>query len=308
MSEGARNSRNSFINNVIWYVVGILDYLNTSAIYTGYVAPAMAQAFAQSLQFIFFPIYAINTAIYAILSVTNLLFDREQETNKLKKENIVRLIISMLSVAIVTTAVVGALAFSAVMGVASTFLFAANLAITGVYNFSAGFYHLYHFVVKGRQLKDPLLSAEDRERITDERKAHFGSMAGYFVVGATIAMVALAGALAVLGGFLPLAGIGIAAGVIGALFCAYALYRKVKETREKNAANNIMAEPPVAGLDSGDIKQQLSRNQQQTYTAEPADNPISLQTDEQQRAEERQVLLPAEDAGYVEDHPFVLKP
>lgn len=236
MARTPRVERNIFVNDTIWYSVSMLDSANTSGIYSGYVTAALLQAFQQSLQFIFFPIYAINAFFYVILSLTNMLMDRHEKSNKLKKENVIRLVISGLSATLVAIAVIGSLL---VIGLATTLLFAANFALTGIYNFIGAGYHLYHYLKKGRRLTNDYLEQDERERLVKERQMHFGSMLGYFITGVTVAMCALAASLAILGGFLPLAGIGIAAGVLGFGFSAFALYKTIRRhiaTNKQNAA------------------------------------------------------------------------
>jgi hypothetical protein len=249
MAKSPKAAKGIFINDTIWYGVSIVDSFNTSGIYSGYVTIALLNIFRETLQFIFFPIYAINALIYAVLSIPNLLLDRHEKTHQLKTEHIIRLAISLLSATIVGIAVIGSLFFAAAMGIATTFLFAANFALTGIYNFIGAGYHFAHFVMKGKLLKNPDLSQEDRERLVVERQKHFGSMIGYFVTGVTVAMCALAASLAILGGFLPLAGIGIAAGVLSAGFSIFAL---VKTIQRRKAALKEQAEEAKSKKDLGE--------------------------------------------------------
>lgn len=239
--------QNIYVSWMIWLVTGIVDYLNTSAIYIGYLTPALAEVLKQTLQFIFFPIYALNTAIYAALSINNVIVDRDPKTNKVKPENIVRMSVNLASVALVTTAVIGTLAFSSVMGVACTFLFAINVGMTAIFNIAGAGYHFYHMAKQNRELKAGNLSAEDQTRVTTERDAHRSSAISYTAVAATICMLGLAGVLAVLGGIMPLAAIGIAAGLFGTGFCIYGI---VKTVRNRKQAQNEKVEVNAAQPDS----------------------------------------------------------
>lgn len=232
MANKTDTEKNIYVSWLIWLFTGIVDYLNTSAIYIAYLTPALAEVFKQTLQYIFFPIYALNTAIYAALAINNVIVDRDPKTNKVKPENVVRLSVNLTSVAIVTTAVVGTLAFASVMGVACTFLFAINIGLTAIFNFSGAAYHFYHVVKQGRELKAGNLSTEDTTRITAERTAHRSSAISYTAVATTICLVGLAGALAVLGGMMPLAAIGIVAGLFGAGFCIYGIVKTVRNRKQ----------------------------------------------------------------------------
>ena len=259
MAQENSNSKKTSLNNLIWYSVGIFDYLNTTAIYISYLTPVMKEVLFRTLQYIFFPIYAANTIIYAVLGLTNLLFDRDRDNGKLKTENIIRLVVNTLSAVLVTTAVIGTLAFAGVMGVASTFLFAANIVVSTTYNFSGAGYHFYQYFKKGRMLKNPELSEQEREILTHERTMHSQKGMGYLVIGATIAIIALGGALAVLGGFLPLAGIGVAAALIGVGFCIYAIARKFHDDKQKKQLVQVDDEPQsrLSPGDTSNIFQKL---------------------------------------------------
>lgn len=292
MAQENSNSKKTSINNLIWYAVGIFDYLNTTAIYISYLTPVMKEFLFRTLQYVFFPIYAANTIIYAVLGLTNLLFDRDRDSGKLKTENIIRLAVNTLSAVLVTTAVIGTLAFAGVMGVASTFLFAANIVVSATYNFSGAGYHYYQYFKKGRTLKNPDLSEEEREILTHERVRHSQKGMGYLVIGATIAIIALGGALAVLGGFLPLAGIGVAAALIGVGFCVYAIARKFHDDKQQKQLVRIDDEtqsPPSPG-DTTNILKRLWRGVGSTNTASA--NLIAARADLQEsRAEEKKPLL-----------------
>ena len=67
-----RDKNISSINYIIWLSIGVFDYLNSSAMYTGYL-PAVSLIFQQTLKFIFLPIYAINTLVYPIFALINFL-------------------------------------------------------------------------------------------------------------------------------------------------------------------------------------------------------------------------------------------
>lgn len=229
MAEDVSSKKKLFVSDTIWYVTGIADYINTCGIYTGYLTVALMEIFKSTLQYIFFPIYAVHSLIYTALAAVNMHLDRKKKTGNIKGENLIRLIINSVSSLLILAAVIGTCVSSAAIGIAGTALFALNLGITGVYNFVGGFYHLYKYVQHGRHLNDPTLTPADREHLQEKRKVHIGKMIGYFVVGITTAMIALAGALAILGGWLPLAAIGIAAGVIGMSFSAYAMYKHVQK-------------------------------------------------------------------------------
>lgn len=236
MTKKMDKEKNIYVSWMIWLSTGVVDYLNTSAIYIGYLTPALAEVLKQTLQYVFFPIYALNTAIYAALAINNVIVDRDPKTNNVKKENVVRMSVNLTSVALVTTAVIGTLAFPAVMGVACTFLFAINIGMTAIFNFAGAAYHFYHVVKQGRELKAGNLSAEDTTRITAEKTAHRSSAISYTAVATTICLVGLAGVLAVLGGFLPLAAIGVAAGLFGTAFCIYGIVKTVRNNKKAHQA------------------------------------------------------------------------
>jgi len=231
--QEAKNEKNVYVSYLIWLGTGIFDYLNTSAIYVGYLTPALSEIFKQTLAFVFFPIYAVNTLIYAALSLNYVLFDREKKTNNIKKENIIRLGVSIASALIVGVGVIGTLAFSATFGVFGTVLFAANLAMNGIFNFCSGIYHLHQMHKLGKELQANNLTDKQRNRINKKREAHKASAISYFIVAGTLALIGLSGGLAVLGGFMPLAAIGITAGVIGAAFCVYGLVKAIREHKQK---------------------------------------------------------------------------
>lgn len=251
MAESVKTRLRKFFINTTWATVGFFDYLNTGAIYTGYLTPALMQLYAQSLQFIFFPFYAMNAAIYAALALAYLLIDRDKKTNKIKKEHLIRFVVNTLSLCIVTAAVLGTLVFTAAMGIATTLLFAFNLTLTGFYNIFGAAYHFYQYSKKGRELAkfhefDPVAG-----QLMKERAAHKISGINYLLVGATIILVALAGGLAVLGGFLPLASLGIVAGVIGAGFCAFGIYATIAREMEKRKKYEALKKYDDVGLVSG---------------------------------------------------------
>lgn len=233
MADNTNNAAKIDINNNIWYGVGVFDYLNTSGIYVGYLTPFLLEIFKRVLQNIFFPLYAAATIVYMVLGIRHMLLDRVPVTGKLKKENILRVAVNVFSALVVTAAVVTTLAFSAVVGVASTVLFAANLGVTGIYNFACSAYFLHRYRQKGKELENPALTPEERNKLEEDRKIARGKAIGYLVVGATIVMVGVAGALALLGGILPLAALGVAAGLIGAGFCIYALVKAAREKKQK---------------------------------------------------------------------------
>lgn len=235
MANNTLNADKIATNNNIWYGVAIFDYLNTSGIYVGYLTPFLLEIFKRVLQNIFFPLYAAATLVYLALGIRHLLLDRVPATGGFKKENIVRVAVNAFSALVVTAAVVTTLAFSAVVGVASTVLFAANLGVTGIYNFACAGYFLHRYIKKGQELQNPALSPEERTKLEEDRRIAGGKSIGYLVVGATIVMVGVAGALALLGGILPLAAIGVAAGVIGAAFCIYAIVKGSQERKRKAA-------------------------------------------------------------------------
>lgn len=243
--QAERNKRNIFVSYMIWLGTGIFDYLNTSAIYIGYLTPVLTEIFKHTLSFVFFPIYAVNTIIYTGLSLSYVLYDREKKTNNIKKENVIRLAVSIASALIVTAGVIITLAFSATMGVFGTVLFAGNLAMNGIYNFCSGIYHLHEMHKLGKELQADNLSEKERHRITKKRDAQKASAISYFVVAGTLALIGLSGGLAVLGGFMPLAAIGITAGVIGAAFCVYGLIQAIREQKEKQQkdAQKAAAQP-----------------------------------------------------------------
>ena len=238
-------STNTFVSNVIWYVVGFIDYLNTTGIYTGYLTEAALAASKSTLQNVFFPIYAANTLVYFALSLNNLLHDRHKKDGTIKAENLVRFIINSLSVLLVCGAVVCTLAFAAYVGVAATYLFALNLALTGVFNFIGAGYHFYQYNKLGKILQDPALTPDAKQHIEEKRSKEVGRSLGYLVVGVTTGMAALAGALALLGGFLPLAAIGVIACVIGISFSVYAYHCELRAKREQIAASINGASQPA---------------------------------------------------------------
>lgn len=241
MGLESNNERKTFINYAVWLGIGFLDYVNTSIIYLGRLTPALLEVFNRTLQYVFFPLYAINTAAYVVLAAINLKYDRSKKTGGIKKENVARLAVSILSMLLVGAAVIGSLAFSAAMGTAAMFLFGANLAITGVFNFAGAIYHFRKYFQKKRLLKNVSLSETERLELEENRDAHFTTAVSYVAVGGTIALIALAGALTMLGGFLPLASIGIVAGVIGAAFCIYALVKAIRQHRIEQAKEAELA-------------------------------------------------------------------
>lgn len=310
MADNTSNAAKIEINNNIWYGVGVFDYLNTSGIYAGYLTPFLLEVFKRVLQNIFFPLYAAATIVYMVLGIRHLLLDREPVTGNFKKENILRVAVNVLSAALVTAAVVTTLAFSAVVGVASTVLFAANLGITGIYNFACSAYFLHRYRQKGKELENPALTPEERTKLEEDRKIARGKAIGYLVVGATIVMVGVAGALALLGGILPLAALGVAAGLIGAGFCIYALVKASREKKQKELEASLDQHSNVARNDStSKLLQEFEKvpvkNNSETNVKKSEQKPALVLLDE--KDERRALLSDSDDDVLLQTPPAVYK-
>jgi|GEM_PF-4617401 len=215
MAAKSNQSKNEYFTYLTWFGTGILDYLNTCGYYISYLTPALLQVFRQTWQFIFFPIYALDTVIYAALAFNTLLTDRDPDTKNIKTENLLRFLMNLTTAILVITAAVLSLAFAASLGFASTIIFAINLGLTGCYNLLAAGYHFYRYAIKKEQ-------------------DHLATAISHLVIGTTIALFSIAGGLVVFGGWMPCASIGIVGGVIGAAFCTYGFIKLITDHMKKD--------------------------------------------------------------------------
>jgi uncharacterized membrane protein len=251
MEEATSNLKKLDNNYIASLVTGVVDYLNLSAIYTGYFVPyflpTLTSVFRETASVAFFPLILLTSTLYTIFAWRTVHLDRDKETHKTKKENKIRAIINTTSMLILWTAIIIGIAVPAgpTIGFVMVALLGLNLVITGAYNCISAGLHWHNARKKEREIKilanaQPTVDPAKLDLLKLERQAHLTSAKGHLFVGVTLGLIALAGGLVVLGGVAPFAIVGIATGILGAAFFGYVLFTVVrKKINEKNTTSPV---------------------------------------------------------------------
>ena len=246
-AEEAKRATKLYRILVFWLGAGVADYLCGVGIYLGsylsFLIPAATETAKFASQVIFFPVSATASTIYAVLAWRTAFLDRNNKTQQFKNEHLIRAAVSTMSALLIVPAVIVGIVMASSIGMITAAIYGVNLGITGIYNFLGTGYHFYHAWKKKDALRaldqsfakldannsDPVIEQQKndleqkRVQLREEISAHMSSGKSHLAVGATTLLIAIAGAVAVLGGYAPFAVLGIVASVIGAAFFTYAL-------------------------------------------------------------------------------------
>lgn len=230
-----------FINTVFWYVAGIIDYLNVSAIYVMYATRVLTAFFFSTLIYVLYPLSLVLRICDCLAAWNNYHLELNEKGEK-KAHNLVRAIFTSGTVLLTTAAVAATLSL---LPFSATVFFGINLVVTMCYNLASGFY------AAGKASAAPALPVQQvgnttttdtprpdapKMRPPRDRKRIFKNRAfAHFAVAATLVMTATTGMLVSLAGVLSAWPLGVMGGLIGAGLCVYALMSE-KSAYDKDIA------------------------------------------------------------------------
>ncbi|OGT62430.1 MAG: hypothetical protein A3F14_03540 [Gammaproteobacteria bacterium RIFCSPHIGHO2_12_FULL_43_28] len=184
---------------------------------------AFLQAFLEEMgKFFLFPIAAAASLIRATLAW------REAYLAKKKDGPIVRALVETAAAVAITGAVIGALAIPAIFAGIAPIIFTATFGLKSVWNTLSAVYYFG----KSMATDQPEKKVEYRERA---KASAMGALVG------TLGTIAI-GAVMVFGK-VALAPIGIVAGVMGAAYAGYKLYKTVSALSQRKANASLSAGP-----------------------------------------------------------------
>lgn len=205
------SARNGLLDSIIAFI----DNVDLGAIYVMFLKPVLHKFLEETGKYFMFPIAAAASLIRAALAWRQVYIDRG------KSRSVVTAAVETVTAVAITVAVVGALAASAVFAVATPIIFTAVMAGKTLFHAGSAIY----YAGKAAAHKEPAKKAKYRELA---KKNAIGTVAG-IVATAAVATVFLFGKIA-------LAGIGIAAAVIGGTLAVIKGYKSFKASQAAPAA------------------------------------------------------------------------
>lgn len=217
-------------NGLIDSIVGFIDNVDLGAIYVMFLKPMLHKFLEETGKYFMFPIAAAASVIKAALAWRQVYIDR-------KSRSVVTAAVETVSALAITTAVVGALAASALFALATPIIFTATMAAKTLFHAGSAIY----YAGKAAAHKEP------------EKKAKYRTLAKNNAIGAAAGLVAtVAVATVFLLGKIALAGIGIAAAVVGGTLAAIKGYRSFKASQAAApAAAPVQEAAPEVGHEPG---------------------------------------------------------
>lgn len=210
-------------NGLIDSIVGFIDNVDLGAIYVMFLKPMLHKFLEETGKYFMFPIAAAASVIKAALAWRQVYIDR-------KSRSVVTAAVETVSALAITTAVVGALAASALFALATPIIFTATMAAKTLFHAGSAIY----YAGKAAAHKEP------------EKKAKYRTLAKNNAIGAAAGLVAtVAVATVFLLGKIALAGIGIAAAVVGGTLAAIKGYRSFKASQAAPEAAPAAVEEAV---------------------------------------------------------------
>lgn len=238
------SARNGLLDSIIAFI----DNADLGAIYVMFLKPVLHKFLEETGKYFMFPIAAAASLIRAALAWRQVYIDRG------KSRSIVSAVVETVTAVAITVAVVGALAATAVFALATPIIFTAVMAGKTLFHAGSAIY----YAGKAAAHKEPEKKAKYRELA---KKNAIGTVAG-LVATAAVATVFLFGKIA-------LAGIGIAAAVIGGGLAVMKGYKSFKASQAAPAAPSAedaaeRGEAPRAepGLSPGLIARGLNVSQE----------------------------------------------
>ncbi|HVY53898.1 MAG TPA: hypothetical protein VHA13_05205 [Gammaproteobacteria bacterium] len=194
-------------------MVSVIDYLDIAAIFALFYHQVSHHFLEAIGRYIFFPIAAIGGIIQSTLAW------RQAKLDGYSKGAVSKAVIETTTALAVNLAVIGALALSAIFAVIAPIIFASALGFKSLYQLGSAIY----FWEKAFMAKDPIDHEKYKTQAKDNAVASFVNMA---VCTAVLLVLVL--------GKIILAGVGIAAGVLGASYAAYKLH-EIRQVQKQEA-------------------------------------------------------------------------
>lgn len=220
-----RNTKQAKIatNEKVDLAVAVVDNIDLGAIFGMFFSEVTHRFLEEIGKYFMFPIAAAATLIRAVLALRRMLLDTKTVDEngvikqRMKTGNIVRFAVEATAALAITVAVVGALAFAAVMGAFAPMIFTAVLGAKALFHAAAA---LFYF---GRSWG---LEKDDPKKQVFLAKAKGNAVGALALTFATAAVY-----LVMLAGHTVFAAFGVTAGVIATVFGGYNLYKKMKAER-----------------------------------------------------------------------------
>ncbi|HAF87147.1 MAG TPA: hypothetical protein DCG13_01125 [Legionellales bacterium] len=202
-----KKQRDTASNGIGKSLVGLIDAINIGIIYTLFLKPVLFSFYEQIGKYIFFPVTAAAALISAALSW------RQAYITKGKLSSVITASIDTLAAMAITIAVIGSLVASSIFLLATPIIFTAVMAGKTLFSAVSVVYYL------GRAL-DTAVPKKKSKYYGLAKEQFIATLAGIIATAATIGVFLLGKSF--------LAGIGIAAAVIGSALAVRHGYQSIK--------------------------------------------------------------------------------